>query len=189
MRLKIRFGSGDVQEIIEVAFSPLEYVLKLKEMLVLHGTGPVAILVEKHGGPYSPDVQLSLKGIELNNMFPLEKYGIQEGDVLHLRFGSSRENAVPVGKEKNEKILSCGTCGRVFDDPDMLRYHRGNLAPQEWVYGITVKWEWSCCGKIVSTPESCYHPEGCAGGICPECRKDCPCYQAREIRRGEEEGL
>ncbi|MCP4135764.1 MAG: hypothetical protein GY754_32650 [bacterium] len=183
MKIRIEYNSNDEQYTAEAAVETRDYVLVIKEQLAKQEGSKIAGLIEEFNGPYDPSVRLIYKGIELNNMFHIEKYLIKEGDTIELLLGDE-----PASKEVPEvEKLVCSQCGKTGKDPAELRYHPGRLSPQAWVYGLTTHWEWSCCRKVVSTPAECYHPEGCKTGICPQCRKDCGCYQAREIRREEEE--
>ncbi len=192
INITVQHKAGEVALQQELSVSPEDYTLQVKEALVQSGNRHEIIeLIAAHNGPCSPDVRLSFKGIELNNMFHLNKYGIGEGDVVLLSFGPDKRAADPL-EEKETSLAdetTCRICGKKVKDPAELKYHSGSLGPQEWVYGLTVKWKWSCCGMIVSTPDRCFHPEGCMTGICPDCRPDCPCHQARAIRREEEENF
>ncbi|HOP62557.1 MAG TPA: hypothetical protein PK358_10850 [Spirochaetota bacterium] len=187
MIITISYSSPDGSCILPIDINNSLYTLNLKEQLAGSGKSKISKKIGEHGGPYSPDVILSYKGIELNNMFALSRYGIMENDTVELSFTDKKE--APSADTPSKESKTCSVCGKKFTDTDMLRYHKGRLSPYEWVYGLTVKWQWTCCEKIVSTPESCYHPEGCSTGICPGCRPDCACNQARAIRRAEEENF
>ena len=193
MKIVVAYNSPEGHEETCLDIDGDLYVLNLKEKLAVLPEHNIASAIRDRQGPYSPSVVLSYKNIEMNNMFHLSKYCISENDHILLSFEETVHNHTGVSgfeidADKNA-AAECSACGRSFSDRDMLKYHSGRLSPQEWVYGLTVKWKWSCCGNIVSTPESCYHPEGCCFGICPDCRKTCACYQARNIRRNEEENF
>ena len=82
----------------------------------------------------------------------------------------------------------CVDCQRIATSATSLRYHVGELIPHEWVHGMTISWEWSCCNSIVqhSQIEKYDATTGCNVGKCSDCR-DLSAYQKAIAKREEEE--
>ena len=82
----------------------------------------------------------------------------------------------------------CIDCQRIATSPGSLRYHVGELTPHEWVHGITISWEWSCCNCLVqhSQVEKYDAATGCNVGKCAACR-DLSAYQKAIAKREKEE--
>ncbi len=188
IKYKYKKFTGSV--IIEITNS--DYIIKLKELILERGDKGLKNLIKQNNGPYSNNMILTFKNIELENMFHLSKYGIKDGDILNLFFTPDNiklsSNKLDTNNIENVQgeLLKCSKCHKLYKDLNILKYHTGRLSRYEWVYGITTWWKWTCFGQIVHTPEKCFHPKGCANSICPDCRTECACFQARKIREQEE---
>ena len=81
----------------------------------------------------------------------------------------------------------CSVCGCEASVAE-LRYHSGELVSQEWVHGMTIRWEWTCCNQIVSHRQVEAHDatQGCNVGRCAACR-DLTAYQAAIAAREQQE--
>ena len=89
----------------------------------------------------------------------------------------------------NDRAQVCSVCERseTGESVSALRYHVGKLISQEWVHGITICWEWSCCNRIVQHTQVESHDAttGCNVGKCSNCR-DLSAYQQAIAKREKE---
>jgi hypothetical protein len=191
MKLKIQYNNNSIIHKTSVEVIPSDYIQKIKELLVLQNN-KITEFINDNNGPYNPEIKLSFNNIQLNNMFHINDYFIKDEETLQIyieeKISGKNKNSENQDKSEN-KSLCCIKCGKEYPSEDYLKYHPGKLSAAEWVYGLTVLWEWSCCRQKVSTPDKCFHTMGCEYGICPDCRTECACYNAREIRREEEENF
>lgn len=88
----------------------------------------------------------------------------------------------------NQQPQKCNTCGREESCVSALRYHPGDLVSQQWVHGMTICWEWSCCNRVVQHGQITSHDAttGCNVGRCSSCR-DLRAYRAAITKRDREE--
>ena len=87
----------------------------------------------------------------------------------------------------NQQPQRCRICDRLETSVSTLRYHSGKLLSQQWVHGMTICWEWSCCSRVVQHSQIENHDAttGCNVGKCSACR-DLSEYQQAISKREQE---